>query len=216
MSDAHTQRGLFITLEGGEGSGKSTLLTGLVQELSSRGHSVTRTREPGGTALAEAVRKLVLTPPDGEAWPALSAALLMNAARKDHIDKRIAPALARGETVICDRFADSTRVYQGFCGGVDLGVLFDIETAVLGDTRPDLTLILDIDPVIAAARRSARGVRDAFEDQPQAFHVAVREAFLSIAREEPQRCVVIDASRTPEAVLDDAMRMIASQLETTS
>ena len=137
--------GRFITLEGGEGTGKSTLIAGLAYMLRARGMACIVTREPGGTPLAEQVRDLALNPPEGESWSPLAQALLMNAAREDHLERQIRPALRAGRWVLCDRFADSTRAYQSI-DGVSMNTLLAFERAVVKDTRPDLTLILDADP----------------------------------------------------------------------
>ena len=195
--------GRFITLEGGEGTGKSTLIAGLSDALQDRGQNVIVTREPGGTKLAEEVRALALNPPAGETWSPLSHALLMNTARDDHLNKLIRPAFERGDWVLCDRFADSTRAYQSI-DGQDIETLLKIERAVVGETRPDLTLILDGAPEDLAERRRARGTQDVFEQKDLDFHTKVREAFLEIAEQEPDRCAVIDALPTPEQVLAPA------------
>ena len=204
--------GHFITLEGGEGTGKSTLIAGLSEALRARGHSVIVTREPGGTKLAEDVRALALNPPAGETWSALSHALLMNTARDDHLNKLIRPALARGDWVLCDRFADSTRAYQRV-DGQDIETLLKFEHAVVRETQPDLTLVLDGAPESLAARRRERGVQDVFEQKDLEFHASIRAAFLEIAEGEPDRCVVIDALQTPEQVLVEALSAIDARLE---
>jgi dTMP kinase len=206
-------KGRFITLEGGEGTGKSTLLAALRKKLEAAGHSVVVTREPGGTELAETIRNLVLHPPEGQVWSSMAEALLMNAARTDHLEKMIRPAIAAGGWVLCDRFADSTRVYQSVQKGVSLEVLKMLERSVLGDTRPDLTLVLDAPVELAASRRAERGGQvDAFELRDQAFHEAVRQAFLDVAKEEPARCAVLDASRSAEDVATQAWSAIESRL----
>lgn len=203
--------GKFITLEGGEGTGKSTLIQGLKRQLERDGLTVDVTREPGGTPLAEQVRTLALTPPDDLAWSPISHALLMNTARSDHLEKRIRPALARGEWVICDRFADSTRAYQSI-DGVAMETLIAIERSVIGETQPDLTLVLDADPAALLERRQARGVRDVFELKDAAFHQNVRDTFLAIATAEPNRCVILDALQSPDDVLSQALRVIEQRL----
>lgn len=203
--------GRFITLEGGEGTGKSTLAKGLARKLEAAGIRAILTREPGGTPLAEAARHLLLHPPEGEAWSPLSEALLVNAARRDHLEKLIRPALARGDWVICDRFADSTRVYQSVSGGVAQGTLLSIEREVLGDTVPSMTLVLDVSLEVARERRAVRaGAMDTFERRPEAFHEAVQMAFLAIAEAEPARCRVIDAGQSAEDVLEAAWGEICS------
>lgn len=206
-----TEGGRFITLEGGEGTGKSTLIAALADELRARGLSVIVTREPGGTPLAEHVRALALNPPSEEAWSPLAHALLMNTARDDHLSKLIRPALARGDWVICDRFADSTRAYQSI-DGVDLETLLGIEQAVVRDTAPDLTLILDAAPEDLAERRRARGTKDVFENKDLEFHTQIRRAFLKIAEAEPERCVLIKALQAPANVLSDALSAISTRL----
>ena len=212
MTDRTTGR--FITLEGGEGTGKSTLARALAARLADSSIEAILTREPGGTPLAEAARALLLHPPEGETWPALSEALLFNAARRDHIKKRIRPALEAGKWIICDRFADSTRVYQSIEGGVSAEVLRMIEREVLGPTVPDLTLVLDVPIDVARARRAGRaGTLDSFERRPERFHEAVREAFLDIARAEPERCRLIDASGSPDEVAAAAWHEVSALLK---
>jgi len=203
--------GQFITLEGGEGTGKSTLIAGLANALRARGISCIVTREPGGTPLAEHVRDLALNPPDGESWSPLAQALLMNAAREDHLERQIRPALRAGRWVLCDRFADSTRAYQSI-DGVAMSTLLAFERAVVGETKPDMTLILDGDPELLLQRRALRGTSDAFEAKDMAFHVHVRETFLSIARNEPERCAVVNALQSVESVLGDAVKTIEQRI----
>lgn len=201
--------GLFITLEGGEGAGKSTLLDALLSRCDENGISVIKTREPGGTPLAEKLRNLILNPPDEQSISALAEALMLNAARLDHIEKKIRPALGNGQWVICDRFADSTLAYQSATGGTPLSVLRSLEKSVVGNTRPNLTLMLDAAPEDLLKRRADRGgAVDAFEARPLSFHRAVRETFLQIAKENPDRCHVLNALRTPERLLDEAWAAI--------
>jgi len=209
--------GRFITLEGGEGTGKSTLLAALRERLEASGKSVILTREPGGTELAEAIRNLVLHPPEGQVWSSMAEALLMNAARTDHLEKKIRPALEAGNWVLCDRFADSTRVYQSVQNGVSANILKLLEQSVLGETVPDLTLVLDAPVEQAASRRAARGgSADSFELRDKAFHEAVRQAFIDVAHSEPARCALIDASRTAEDVAGAAWREIEERLGVSS
>lgn len=204
-------RGRFITIEGGEGSGKSTLIQGLQDAFTEAGIPHDVTREPGGTPLAESVRQLVLHPPEGNEWSPLAAALLMNAARADHIDRKILPALEAGTWIICDRFADSTRVYQGL-GGVSETALGAMESEVTKAARPDLTLILDgpVDQLLD--RREQRGTSDVFERRPADFHEAVRQAFLDIAKANADRCVVLNALASPADLVSDAMIAIKYRL----
>ena len=193
-------RGCFITFEGGEGAGKSTQIRRLAERLRAEARDVVLTREPGGSPGAESIRELLLNGAV-DRWSPLTEALLMNAARRDHIERVIAPALARGAVVLCDRFADSTRAYQGAGGAVDLNVIAQLEAAVVGEMRPDLTLIFDL-PVAEGLRRalSRNGGEERFEAKGEAFHERLRVAYLDIARSEPDRCVVIDAAASLDAV----------------
>jgi len=193
-------RGLFITFEGGEGAGKSTQLRLLAAHLSMSGREVVTTREPGGSEGAEAVRGLLV---EGAAdrWSPMSETLLLYAARADHLERLIRPALARGAVVLCDRFADSTRAYQGAAGGVAPAFIDVLERAVVVETRPDLTLILDLPAERGLARAAGRGGAEArFESKGLAFHRRLREGFLAVAAAEPDRCVLIDADQPPGQV----------------
>jgi dTMP kinase len=197
-------KGRFITFEGGEGVGKSTQLSRLAAHLRARGLEVVATREPGGTPKAEALRKVLLSGRIAPLGP-LAEAALFAAARLDHVERLIRPALARGAFVLCDRFTDSTRAYQGARGGVDAQKLALLEKAAVGSLRPDLTLILDLAPQAglarAAARREASGLSaDRFEAEDGGFHEGLRRAFLDIAEQEPERCCVIDAGENAEDV----------------
>jgi dTMP kinase len=192
--------GRFITLEGGEGAGKSTQVRRLAERLTARGHRVVATREPGGSPGAETIRELLVTG-QADRWSPVTETLLMYAARRDHIERTIAPALAAGEWVVSDRFADSTRAYQGAGGGAPASLIQTLERHVLGETRPDLTLILDLPADVGMARTMNRNHAETrFEVKGAAFHERLREGFLAIARVEADRCAVIDASQTVEAV----------------
>ena len=193
--------GLFVTFEGGEGSGKSTHIKLLATALQAKGHHVVQTREPGGTAEAEALRTLLVNGDTGR-WTAEAEALLNYAARDSHLQKIIRPALALGRTVLCDRFMDSTRAYQGYAGGCDMRLLDALETSIVGDTRPNLTIIFDLDPVAGLARAKARGEgsEDRYERKGLAFHQALRHGFRKIAEGDPTRCRVIDAAGPVEVV----------------
>jgi dTMP kinase len=196
---AVTQGG-FITLEGGEGAGKSTQARRLGERLRRHGQRVVVTREPGGSPGAETIRELLVTG-QADRWSAITETLLMYAARRDHIERTIAPALAAGDWVISDRFADSTRAYQGAGGGAPSSLIQTLERYVLGPTRPDLTLILDLPVEMGMARTMARDHAETrFETKGAAFHKRLREGFLAIARVEADRCVVIDASQHVEVV----------------
>ena len=190
-------RGRFITLEGGEGAGKSVQARRLAARLTALGLETVATREPGGTPQAEALRELILSGALREGGPAAEA-IAFSAARLDHLDALIGPALARGAWVVCDRFADSTRAYQGAAGRLSLGLIDRLEQIVVGERRPDLTLLLDIAPELglarAAARRGAAAGADRFEGEALDFHRTLGEAFRAIASADPERCVVIDAS----------------------
>jgi len=196
-------RGVFITFEGGEGAGKSTQIARLAATLrAGSGREVVTTREPGGTPRAEHYREALLR---GVAKPygPFAEALMFAAARIDHVDGLIRPALARGAIVLCDRFADSTRAYQGAAGGLDPALIASLERVTLQDLRPDLTLILDLPAAAGLARARRRGEAEApdrFEAEALGFHERLRSAFLAIAAAEPVRCRVIDASPGPDAV----------------
>jgi dTMP kinase len=207
MGDAATVkrpagRGKFISFEGGEGSGKSTQIKLLAERLAGAKLRAIVTREPGGSPGAEIIRHLVLSGmgkllgPDAET-------LLFAAARDDHVRTVIQPALSQGTWVLCDRFSDSTRAYQGRLGNVAPGVLNAMQRVTIGDLKPDLTIILDVPVEVglkrAAARRGA-GEPDRFESEDIKFHQDLRDAYRQIAEEDPDRCVLIDASATPDAV----------------
>ena len=199
---AEPPRGAFITIEGGEGGGKSTQARALVARLAAAGVAAIATREPGGSPVAEALREKLL----GGVFEALgprAEALLFAAARIDHLDAKIKPALAKGTWVVSDRFHDSTRAYQGALGELDPRFLDNLERVTLAGTRPDLTLILDLPAEVGIARADARrsgGTVDRFERQALAFHEGLREAFLNIAAVEPERCLIVDASHAPDEV----------------
>ncbi len=186
-------RGIFITLEGGEGAGKSTQGRRLAERLTSLGRAVTLTREPGGSPGAEAIRDLLVRGA-ADRWSPMSETLLMYAARRDHIERTIQPALRRGEMVICDRFLDSTRAYQGAGGGVGSEFIASLEAAVVGEVMPDRTVIFDLSVEAGLARAANRGDDEGrFESKGRIFHERLRAAYRSIADEEPERCVVVDA-----------------------
>ena len=204
-------RGRFITFEGGEGAGKSTQLKRLAERLRARGLEVVATREPGGSPGAEAIRELVLNGA-ADRWSPVTETLLMYAARRDHIERVIAPALARRAWVVCDRFADSTRAYQGAGGGTDPALIAALESQVLGEARPDLTLIFDIAPEAGLERAQARGGEMRFESKGLAFHQRLRQGFLAIAEAEPERCARIDAAGSMEAVEAAVWAAVAARL----
>jgi dTMP kinase len=197
--------GIFITFEGGEGTGKTTQLAKLAAALEKKGIDVLCTREPGGSPEAEAIRDELVSGDSGK-WSPLAEALLMNAARDSHLRKTIRPALALGKTVLCDRFLDSTRAYQGVAGGVDMKLIAALEKSVVGQTVPDLTLIFDLDPEIGLAR--AKPSEDRFERKGTEFHSRLNTAFREIARGEPERCRIIDASAPPDVVFAAIMKIV--------
>ena len=187
-------RGRFITFEGGEGAGKSTQAGLLVKALPRAGITAVQTREPGGSPGAEAIRRLLLEGAS-ERWDAMGEVLLFNAARRDHVAKLIEPALARGDWVVCDRFADSTMAYQGYGRGLPLVDLLALQRLALDDFAPNLTLILDLPVDAGLARAAARaGATDRFERLDREFHEGLRQGFLRIASDNLRRCVVIDAA----------------------
>jgi dTMP kinase len=194
-------RGRFITLEGGEGAGKSTQIGLLADWLAGRGCQVVQTREPGGSQGAEDVRRLLVEGEPGR-WLPWSETLLFFAARYDHAERLIKPALAAGSWVVSDRFADSTMAYQGAAGGVAAADIAQLYRLVLGDFAPDLTLILDVPVETGLARAGLRDGRNGgrFERMDVAFHHRVRDGFRKIAAAEPDRCVIIDADADREAV----------------
>jgi dTMP kinase len=206
------RRGRFITFEGGEGAGKSTQVRRLALSLAWAGVDLITTREPGGSPGAEAIREILLSGAAKHYGP-FAETILFAAARDDHLDVTIRPALAAGRWVLCDRFVDSTRAYQGILGDVDPDLIRAVERVVVGDTRPDLTFILDVPASVGLTRTKARGGEtDRFESEGIAFHERLREAFLAIARGEPKRCVVIDADRDPDVVAGDVLAIVRNRL----
>ncbi len=203
-------RGFFITFEGGEGAGKSTQITQLAASLRDQGHDVIITREPGGSSGAEAVRHVLLSGAAEPFGPAMEA-ILFAAARSDHVEQVIRPAIERGAVVLCDRFLDSSRVYQGVTGNLDDGFMRELERVTVNGMVPDLTVILDIDPEEGLRRAGARRGTDApdrFEKEALTTHRRRRKAFLEIARAEPGRCVVVDASMPADRVTAAIQRAV--------
>ena len=211
-------RGRFITFEGGEGSGKSTQIKKLSERLTGAKQPNVVTREPGGSPGAEIMRHLVLSGmgkllgPDAET-------LLFAAARDDHVRTVIQPALNQGTWVLCDRFSDSTRAYQGRVGNVEPGILNAMQRVTIGDLKPDLTIILDVPVEVGlkrAAARRGKGAPDRFEAEDLKFHEDLREAYRQIAAEDPQRCVLIDASADPDTVAGRVWTTLRDHLSTTA
>lgn len=205
-------RGRFITLEGGEGVGKSTQARRLVDRLRGLGQGVVQTREPGGSPGAETIRAIVVSG-EAERWSPMTEAMLMFAARNDHLENTIRPALDRGEWVVCDRFADSSRAYQGAGGGVPDSFIEALDQGVVGATQPDLTLVFDLPVEVGLERAFGRGLFETrFESKGLEFHQRLRQRFLQIAREHPERCVVIDADGDEDQVTQRVWAAVAPRL----
>ena len=208
-----SSKGVFISFEGGEGSGKSTqirLLHNWIQGVWSG--KVSSTREPGGTHGAEMIRKLLVTG-DSNRWDSVTEALLMTASRRDNLVRIIQPALEAGEALLTDRFYDSTSVYQGIVGGASDDLITALNTLSLDHIRPDITILLDIDPKLGL-ERSTRPDNDEtrFESKGMAFHEAVRAGYLQLAAAEPDRFIVIDASRNEKLIHDDIIAQLEPKL----
>jgi dTMP kinase len=207
-------RGLFVTFEGGEGAGKSTQIVRLAQALRADGLDVLVTREPGGSPGAEAVRHVLLSGAAETFGPAMEA-ILFAAARSDHVEQVIRPAVEKGRVVLCDRFLDSSRVYQGVTGNLEPGFMRALEAVAINGMMPDLTLILDLDPALGLARAAARRgneTADRFEKETLAIHERRRQAFLDIAKREPERCVVVDASARADEVAAHIEQAVRARL----
>lgn len=194
-----SRRGRLLSLEGGEGAGKSTQIARLARRLEERGIPAVVTREPGGTEGAEQIRRLLV---DGaeDRWDPLAELYLLLAARSDHLNRRILPALANGHWVLCDRFCDSTRIYQGVAGGLGIALVDRLQAPLLERATPDLTLVLDLPAELGLARAAGKPARSRFEKRDLAFHQKVRQGFLALADREPARFAVIDAQGSVEAV----------------
>jgi dTMP kinase len=208
-------RGRFITFEGGEGTGKSTQASLLAYRLKALAVGVVLTREPGGSPGAEIIRHVLLS---GAAKPlgAETEAVLFAAARDDHLETVIRPALERGKWVICDRFIDSTRVYQGELGKVDARIIRRLERIIVADTMPDLTFVVDVPAEVGlerASRRRGKQDADRFETEGLDFHTRLRDAYLKVAAAEPNRCVVIDSQRPKEKVADEIWTIVNRRLD---
>jgi dTMP kinase len=207
------RRGFFISFEGADGVGKSTQIRRLAERLRAAGMTVCTTREPGGSEGAEAIRALLLTGAV-ERWNPLSEALMMSAARADHLDRLIRPALARGEVVICDRFADSTMAYQGIAGGLGEAAVATLNGLTVDSDGPELTIILDAPIDIASGRAEGRSAPERrFESKGAAYQKKVREAFLKIARDNPHRCVLIDGSADEDRVAEAVAAVVEKALQ---
>lgn len=206
-------KGRFITFEGGEGTGKTTQIEGLRTRLEARGLEVVQTREPGGSPEAETIRDLLVTGETGR-WRPATEALLHFAARNEHLERVIRPALERGRFVLCDRFTDSTMAYQGIVQGLGQGIVSALDTLIVRETRPDLTLVLDLDSQTGLERANGRsGDEDRYERMGPDFHQRLRSAFLKIASDNPDRCVLIDASGTKETVGEAIWAVVQDRLD---
>ncbi len=205
------ERGRFITLEGGEGAGKSTQVRRLASSLRGRGLEVVTTREPGGSPGAEEIRTLLVTGDAGR-WSPVTETLLHFAARRDHLERTVWPALERGAWVISDRFADSTLAYQGYGLGLDKEVIVRLYANVVGNFYPDLTLILDLPAGAGLARAKARSAADRYEDMDISFHRRLCEGFLDIAAHDPRRCAIIDAAGTEDFVAAEILDLVGRRL----
>lgn len=216
MADAN---GLFVSFEGGEGAGKSTQIRRLAERLRERGHDVLVTREPGGSPGAEAVRHVLLSGA-AEMFGTRMEAILFAAARNDHVEEVIRPALARGTVVLCDRFMDSSRVYQGVTGNLEADYIEALQRVAVNGVIPDCTLILDIPAEVglerARKRASAVTAPDRFEKEEMQTHEKRREAFLDIAARDPDRCHVIDALRSEDEIAEDIAGIVDRRLGATS
>jgi dTMP kinase len=212
MRHETVETGRLITFEGGEGAGKSTQVAILVERLKQAGRHAIATREPGGSPVAEEIRDTLLSG-KVKAFGPFAEALLFSMARQDHVDTLIGDALARGHWVVCDRFLDSTRAYQGVSGGVPAPVISALERLTLRGTMPHLTIVLDIPVEEGLARANRRkGAPDRFESQDVAQHERIRKAFIDIAEEEPNRCVIIDACKPEAVVAEDVWEAVSQRL----
>lgn len=204
-------RGLFVTFEGGEGAGKSTQIRLLESALKNLGHSVVMTREPGGSPGAEATRHVLLSGAAEIYGPDMEA-ILFAAARNDHVEQVIRPAVDAGNIVLCDRFMDSSRVYQGVTGNLDPTYMANLERVAVNGMIPDLTIILDLDPKVGLARAASRGVAaDRYEKEDIGLHQRRREAFLAIAKAEPMRCIVVDAAASEAKIASEILNATLSK-----
>lgn len=206
--------GLFVTFEGGEGGGKSTQIAALKAHLEAAGQPVLQTREPGGTPLGESIRHLLQHDASGQGMVAEAELLLFAAARAQHVREHIAPALAAGRVVICDRFMDSTTVYQGVARAIDAGQVEAINRFAVGKTRPDLTILIDLPAEVGLARVLERGdgQRDRMEQEAIEFYQAVRQGYLDLAKRETDRFVVLDGNQSIETLANTIWEIVHSRL----
>jgi len=205
-------RGRFITFEGGEGAGKTTQARLLAERLREHGIDVVQTREPGGSPGAEEIRAIAVSG-DAERWSARTETLLMYASRSDHLERKILPALEEGKWVVCDRFADSSRAYQGAGGGAPESLIEALDKHVVGDNQPNLTVVFDIPVEVGLERAFGRGLFETrFETKGLEFHQKLREGFLEVAVRHPERCVVLDATGEVEEVAERLWAVVEERL----
>ncbi|WP_292042331.1 MULTISPECIES: dTMP kinase [unclassified Brevundimonas] len=205
-------RGRFITFEGGEGAGKTTQARLLAERLRAQGIDVVQTREPGGSPGAEEIRAIAVSG-DAERWSARTETLLMYASRSDHLERKILPALEEGKWVVCDRFADSSRAYQGAGGGAPDSLIEALDEHVVGDNQPNLTVVFDIPVEVGLERAFGRGLFETrFESKGLEFHQKLREGFLEVAVRHPERCVVLDATGEVEEVAERLWAVVEERL----
>lgn len=205
-------RGRFITFEGGEGAGKTTQARLLAERLRERGIDTVQTREPGGSPGAEEIRAIAVSG-DAERWSARTETLLMYASRSDHLERKILPALEEGKWVVCDRFADSSRAYQGAGGGAPDSLIEALDEHVVGDNQPNLTVVFDIPVEVGLERAFGRGLFETrFESKGLEFHQKLREGFLAVAERHPERCVVLDATGEVEEVAERLWAVVEERL----
>ena len=205
-------RGRFITFEGGEGAGKTTQARLLAERLRERGIDTVQTREPGGSPGAEEIRAIAVSG-DAERWSARTETLLMYASRSDHLERKILPSLEEGKWVVCDRFADSSRAYQGAGGGAPDSLIEALDEHVVGDNQPNLTVVFDIPVEVGLERAFGRGLFETrFESKGLEFHQKLREGFLAVADRHPERCVVLDATGEVEEVAERLWAVVEERL----
>jgi dTMP kinase len=209
-------RGVFISFEGGEGCGKSTQIRRVAERLESLGNSILLTREPGGTEIGEQLRELLQFSKAGDAMTAETELLLFAASRAQLVREKIEPALSAGRIVLADRFLDSTTVYQGVARRLDPERVAEVNRFAVGGCVPDLTFVFDLDPAVArerlGSRASSPGIPDRMENQPAAFYDAVRDGYLRLARETPERVLLLDASQPEEVIFSEIWKLLATRL----
>ncbi|MEM8833214.1 MAG: dTMP kinase [Pseudomonadota bacterium] len=207
-----SNKGFFITFEGGEGAGKSTQIKLLADHLQSQGHDIVTTREPGGTPAAEEIRDLLSHEEWGGNWSQDAELLLFFVARSMHIKDVIAPALEAGKIILCDRYIDSTRVYQGALHKIDMSFIKDLEKRVVGNYIPNITFLLDIPVETVLERVSRRGARDHYDQQDESNHQILRDGFLDLAKEEYDRFEIIDATKEIETIAQNIAQITVERL----